>query len=153
MQAGRFEEAVTTLRHVADLQPNSPQAHDTMGHALLQAGRVKEAVASFQRAVELKPDSPQALTALAWVEATERDAPLNPEHAVRLASRAAELTGNRDAHVLDVLAAAYAVDGRLADAVRTSEAAETLAAAGTDPDLTAQIRARLSIYRRRSGQP
>jgi hypothetical protein len=49
-----------------------------------------------------------------------------------------------------VLAAAYAVSGRFLDAVRTSEAAEALAADGTDADLTAQIRARLSIYRRRS---
>ena len=83
--------------------------------------------------------------------ATERDAPLNPENAVRLASRAAELSGKRDAHILDVLAAAYAVDGRFADAVRTAEAAEAVAATGSDVDLLAQIRARLSIYRTRRG--
>jgi cytochrome c-type biogenesis protein CcmH/NrfG len=115
--------------------------------------QMREAASAFRQVVDLQPDSPQALTALAWVEATEHDAPLNPEHAIRLASRAAELTGQRDAHVLDVLAAAYAVDGRFPDAIRTSEAAEKLAAAGTDPDLTATIRARLSIYRRHTSQP
>jgi len=150
MQAGRYEEAVSTLRRVAELEPNSPQAHENLAVALMQAGHVKDATTSFQRAVDLQPDSPQALTALAWVQATEREAPLNPESAIRLASRAAELTGQRDAHILDVLAAAYAVSGRFLDAVRTSEAAEALAADGTDADLTAQIRARLSIYRRRS---
>jgi Flp pilus assembly protein TadD len=152
IQAHRVDEGLASFQRAVDLDPKNPAAHATLGQALLQAGQVKQAVAAFQQAVAVQPDSPQALASLAWVEATERDAPLNPEEAVRLASRAAELTGHRDAHILDVLAASYAVHGRFADAVRTSEAAEALAAAGTDPDLTAQIRARLSIYRRRSGQ-
>jgi tetratricopeptide (TPR) repeat protein len=151
MRTQRVDEALVSFHRAVLVGPNDPDAHGTLGQALLQAGRVKDAVASFQRAVDLTPDSPQALATLAWVEATERDAPLNPQHAVGLASRAAELSGKRDAHILDVLAAAYAVDGRLADAVRTAEAAEALAAAGPDTDLLAQIRARLSIYRTRHG--
>lgn len=153
MQAGRFAEAVSTLRRVTDKEPNSPQAWGNLGIAFSQMQQMSDAASAFRHAADLQPDSPQALAALAWLEATEHDAPLNPEHAIRLASRAAELTGQHDAHVLDVLAAAYAVDGRFPDAIRTSEAAEKLAVAGTDPDLTATIRARLSIYRRHSSQP
>lgn len=153
MQAGRFTEAASTLQHATEVEPKSPQSWGNLGVALSQMQHMREAAAAYQHAVDLQPESPQALTALAWIEATERDAPLNPEDAIRLASHAAELTGQHDAHVLDVLAAAYAVDGRFSDAIRTSEAAEKLAAAGTDAELTAQIRARLSIYRRRSSQP
>jgi Flp pilus assembly protein TadD len=153
LQAGRFADAVSTLRHVTEVRPKSAEAWGNLGVAYSQMQQMREAASAFQHAIDLQPDSPQALTALAWIEATEPDAPLNPEHAIRLASRAAELTGQHDAHVLDVLAAAYAVDGRFPDAIRTSEAAEKLAATGKDTDLTDQIRARLSIYRRHSRQP
>jgi predicted Zn-dependent protease len=151
MQAHRVDDALGAFRRAAQLKPDDPVVYGSLGQALLQAGRPREAAVALQRAVDAKPDSPDALTSLAWVQATEQDAPLNPGNAVRLASRAAELTGDRDAHILDVLAAALAVDGRMADAVRTSEAAEKLAGAGSDPQLTAQIRARLDIYRRRLG--
>jgi Flp pilus assembly protein TadD len=150
MQAHHVDDALAAFRRAAQLQPDDPLVHGSLGQALLQAGHPREAAVALQHAVDAKPDSPEALVSLAWVQATERDA-LNPDNAVRLASRAAELTGNRDAHVLDVLAAALAVDGRMADAVRTSEAAEKLATAGSDPQLTAEVRARLDIYRRRLG--
>jgi Flp pilus assembly protein TadD len=149
MRAHRVDEALAAFRRAVDLQPNDPIVYGSLGQALLQAGRPADAAVALQHAVQLKPDSPNALASLAWVQATERDAPLDPPSAVRLASRAAELTSNRDAHILDVLAAALAVDGRMADAVRTAEVAEKIAAAGDDLQLTTQIRARLAIYRRR----
>ena len=105
----------------------------------------------LREALRIQPDCLPALTLLAWLEATEPDAPHNPEEAVRLATHAADLSGKRDPYMLDVLAAAYASAGRLEDAIRTAETAETLAAAGADPDLAAQIRAHLSVYRSRSG--
>src|SRR5205085_745202 len=102
LQTQRVDDALASFEHLVQLAPNSPAAHATMGQAFLQAGRVREAAASFQRAVDVQPDSAQALASLAWLEATERDAPLNPEHAVRLAVRAAELSGQRDPRILDV---------------------------------------------------
>ena len=49
----------------------------------------------------------------------------NADEAIRLASRAAELSGRKDASVLDSLAAAYAAAGRFEEAVASAEAAET----------------------------
>jgi hypothetical protein len=80
---------------------------------------------------------------------TAPDTLRDPGEAIRLASRAADLSGRRDAYILDVLAAAYAAAGRFTDASRTAEAAEALAS-GSAPDLAAQIRAHLSLYRAKS---
>jgi hypothetical protein len=49
-----------------------------------------------------------------------------------------------------VLAAAYAAAGRFAEATETAGTAATLAA-GSSPQLAAQIRERLTLYR--AGQP
>ena len=75
----------------------------------------------------------------------------DPGEAVRLASRATELSGGRDPAILDTLAAAYAAAGRFEEAVRTAEAAEALFAAGSAPGPAAEVRARLNLYR--AGKP
>ncbi len=84
---------------------------------------------------------------LAWLLATMPTGDANAsEEALRLATRAAELTGRRDVNVLDSLAAAYAALGRMPEAVTTAETAETLART-SDPTMVEQIRARLALYR------
>jgi hypothetical protein len=69
---------------------------------------------------------------------------------MKLATRAADLSGRRDVAILDALAASYAAAGRFDEAARTAEAAERLAIESA-PHLVANIRARLARYR--SGQP
>ena len=150
MQAGQNDEAVVSLQRAVDLKPDYSEGHYNLAHAFTTVGRPGAAVGQFREALRVRPDWTPALASLAWLEATEADALRDPGDAVRLASRAADLTGRRDAQVLDVLAAAYAAAGRFAEASSTAEAAETLAA-GSAPDLAAQIRARLDLYR--AGQP
>jgi len=111
----------------------------------------RTAVGQLREALRVRPDWLPALMSLASLEATEPDAPRDSGDAVRLASRADDLSGRRDPKILDVLAAVYAAAGRFEDASRTAEAAQALASAGSDPDLAAQIRARVSVYRSMSG--
>jgi len=147
---GRAQEAVAPLRHAIELQPTA-EVHHTLAFALAAVGQPGDAVLHFHEAIRLRPDSPQILTDLAWLRATHPDAGTrDPEEAVRLATRAAELSGGRDPRILDTLAAAYASAGRFEDAVRTAEAAEIQAAASA-PDLAAGIQTRLNLYR--SGKP
>jgi hypothetical protein len=54
------------------------------------------------------------------------------------------LSERRDAQVLDVLAAAYAAAGQFTEANRTAESAAALA---STPDLSAQIKEHLDLYR------
>jgi Flp pilus assembly protein TadD len=150
MQAGRPQDAVESLRKAAELNPQYAEARYNLGHALIAAGRPVDAAAEFRAALQVKADWTPALASLAWLEATEPEGVRNPEDALRLATRAADLTGRRDAQVLDVLAAAYAAAGRFAEATATAESAMALAARSA-PELAGQIGERLKLYR--AGRP
>jgi Flp pilus assembly protein TadD len=146
IQAARFPEAVTTLKRAVELNPAHPEAHYNLANALATLGQPKAAQAEFREAVRLKPDWPLALASLAGLEAMSpevRDA----EDALRLATRAADLTGRRDPYILMMLARAQATAGRFVDATRTAEEAHSLAPAS---HLAAQISADLVLYRARS---
>ena len=146
IQAARFREAVASLKQAIELKPEFPEAHYNLANALATLGEPKAAQAEFREAVRLKPDWPVALASLAGLEAMSpevRDA----EDALRLATRAADLTRRRDAYILMMLARAEATAGRFADAARTAEEAQGLA---PPPSLMAQINTDLTLYRARS---
>jgi tetratricopeptide (TPR) repeat protein len=150
MQVGQPKEAVESLRKAADLNPRYAEARYNLGHALIAASQPADAAAQFRAALQVKPDWTPALASLAWLDATEAAGVRNPDEALRLATRAADLTAHRDAQVLDTLAAAYAAAGRFPEAIQTAETAVTLAATSA-PDLARQIDERLKLYR--TGQP
>jgi len=149
-RGGHPADAIQAFQHAIDLKTDFAEARYDLAQALTETGQAKAAAAQLRESLKIQPDSPPALASLAWLEATQPDAPRNPENAVRLATRAADLSGNRDPHILDALAMAYASAGRVPDAVRTAEAAAVMAAA-SDPALAAQIREHLAIYRNMSG--
>ncbi len=147
MAVGRFNEALPALRRALELKNDFPEAHYNLARVYANLTQTAEAVRHLRAAVELRADWLPALGQLAWLLATHADAGvLDPEEAVRLATRAAELSRGADAEILDSLAAAYAAAGRFEDAVRTAAEAAALAARSS-PDLAAQIRARLGLYR------
>jgi tetratricopeptide (TPR) repeat protein len=149
VRVGNFQDAVAPLRRAIELQPDG-KTHHALALALAGAGQPGAAIEHFQEAIRLRPDWVQAWADLAWLRATSPDAGLrDAAEAVRLASRAAELSGGRDPAILDTLAAAYASAGRFEEAIHTAQAAESLCAAA--PELAAEIRARLELYR--AGRP
>jgi hypothetical protein len=100
----------------------------------------------------LKPDYVEALNNVAWILATDREeAVRNGTEAVRLATRACELTGYKEAHVLGTLAAAYAEVGRFAEAVETAQKTCELALAAGKKETADTARARLKLYQ--AGKP
>ncbi len=64
---GRIQQAISCLRRVAELRPNSAQAHLHLGEVQERAEDLKAAQASYQRAVALQPDSPDLHCHLARV--------------------------------------------------------------------------------------
>ena len=69
-----------------------------------------------------------ALNGLAGIICTSEDATLrNGPEALRMAGRAAELTGRKDPEILKTLAAAYAELGNFVEAISTIEMAERAA--------------------------
>jgi tetratricopeptide (TPR) repeat protein len=86
---------------------------------LLELDRPAEAIEDLGRGIALGNRSPQAYNALAWVLATSpRDSLRDGARAKELARKACELSGWKEAYVIDTLAAAHAEAGEFDEAVR-----------------------------------
>ena len=72
--------------------------------------------------------------------------PLGGAEPVRLAERCCELTGRRDARMLDTLGAAYAGVGQFDKAVQTARQAAYIARNSQQSALADQIESRLALY-------
>jgi tetratricopeptide (TPR) repeat protein len=133
-------------------QPDYAEAHYQLGVLLLADKDAAGASRHWQAALRLKPDWLELLNNLAWLLATNPDPNVRDgTQAVKLASRAAELTGQRDPGALDTLAAAYAEAGQFKEAVAAAERGLKLAEAAGDKGLVDQLQARLELYR--AGRP
>ncbi|HSF16421.1 MAG TPA: tetratricopeptide repeat protein [Vicinamibacteria bacterium] len=142
---GDFEEARTHFQRALELKPAYPEARRNLGLALQRLGRLEAARTQFELALQASPDWPAAQSALARILATHPDPDRrDPQRAVRLADRAAELTRYENPTILDTLAAAYAAAGQFERATAVAEEALRLA---TDVELAGDIRARLSLYK------
>jgi Flp pilus assembly protein TadD len=151
LQVGRHAEAASALTGALRARPDYVEARYNLAHVYMLLGRHDDAVGELRKTLTHRPEWPPAMGMLAWLRATQGAVPGDePDEVVKLASRAAELTGRRDASILDALAASYAAAGRFTEATRTAEEAEALAAQSA-PQLAADIRARLERYR--AGQP
>jgi tetratricopeptide (TPR) repeat protein len=145
LQRGNPDEALRHLGEALRIDPGFYVAHYNMGHAFQRRGELSLAIQHFQQAVRLRPDWAPALTDLAWLLATASDSALrDATQAVRLAERAADLTGRRDAGALDALAAAYAAAGQFDQALENAQTALRLDPAGP---IAAAIREREELYR------
>ena len=152
MIQGKGEEAVVHLRQALQINPEYSDAHYNLGKALSLTGQKAQAMDHFRQAVRLRPKWPAALNHIAWILATDPDSNIrNSDEAVRFAERASQLTQNRDAAILDTLAAAYAESGRFGEAVKTAEKAMKLAYEANKENLAEEIRKSLKLYR--TGRP
>lgn len=145
---GRFAQALEPLRRVVRLRPDRADTYYYLGLALSETGQPDEAIAQLEIAAARMPSSPSPLRALAWLLATHPEAGRRePKRAIRLASRATELTEHRDPSALDALGAAYASAGDFERAAEAAEAAAQLAEAAGDRQHSTRIRERVALYR------
>lgn len=108
-----------------------------------QQGDYAGAARAFEAARPKLEGDPQFLNSYAWFLATSPEpSTRDGQKAIRLATRAADLTEQKDAAILDTLAAAFAESGNFAEAIRWQTAA--IAASNENPG----IKARLDLYRR-----
>ena len=146
-QRGDAEGAVREWRSALEIDPKHAESHDSLGDALEAQGRTAEALAHWRDAIELEPNDAHALRRAAWALATSADAAIrNGGDALRFAVRAVELSGGKDTHVLDTLAAAYAEKGQFADAALTARRAQVRAIEESQPALAEEIKARIALY-------
>jgi Flp pilus assembly protein TadD len=103
-------------------------------------GRIEEAIQHYREALNVDSNNPVVLNNLAWILATTSKPELrNGEEAVRLATKAVELTDRRLPRFIGTLAAAYAEAGQFSKAAQIAQTARVLAILANQPDEAAQI--------------
>jgi len=147
VETGRFKDAIEQLENGLPGEPNKAENYETLGSLYYQTGNYEQAIQSWSKAVNLKPDNTNALNSLAWLLATTGEVSAeNTNKAVKLAERACEMTGYKNAGMLDTLAAAYAAAGKFEDAVNTANQAIKIAETGGQQTVADDIRKRTKLY-------
>ena len=120
----QWGEAAEWFARAISSATTDPKAHYQFALALSHLRRTREAMSHYASALLLSPDFPDALDGLAWILATDPNPEFrNAAEAVRMAERAVELSGRKEAGKLKTLAAAYAEAGRFPEAISTAQAA------------------------------
>jgi len=124
------------------------QARQARADTLLSVGKHAEAIADFEILLKQKPDDDGLLNNFAWVLATSpedklRDGP----RAIKLATRACEVTEYKRPHILSTLAAAYAETGDFDTAAKWSGKAVELGA--DDKEVDEQLKKELESYQQK----
>jgi tetratricopeptide (TPR) repeat protein len=142
-----YDGAIADYDEALRLDPGYALAWINRGSARESEGDYEGALKDYAEAIRLNPQSPLGYARRAWILATcpvERFR--NGKEAIELATKACDLSGSKDASILDIRAAAHAEAGEFPNAVYwESRAAATVARATTnDVEL---YRRRLALYK------
>jgi 4-amino-4-deoxy-L-arabinose transferase-like glycosyltransferase len=133
-------------RPLYNLKPEAARRiHDARESA--KSGNFQEAFERYAQVLREEPDNALALIDVAWLLATAEKPELrNGPLAVRMASRAVELTDHRQIEFLQVLAAAFAESHQFDQAVETTHIAAALALVTGHRDMVDFNEKMLSFY-------
>ena len=152
LKKGQVAEAMVHYRKFLELEPANVEARNTLGTALIQQGHVREAIDQWQEVLALQPENGNAASNLAWVFATCSDDSIRDgTRAAQLGEKALRISGGKIPMIHKVLAAAYAENGRFADAVETAQRGAELATSQGNSPLAAELESNIAFYQ--SGRP
>lgn len=147
IQKGQLDLAIQNWQRAVTVQPDFAPAHSNLGNALLLKGQIAEAIQHWKSALATQPDMVSAQVNLAWVLATCPQASLRDgPSAVALAERANQLSGGENPIVLRTLAAAYAENGQLPNAIAAAQQALNEANLRGNRQAAAAIQEQLKFY-------
>jgi tetratricopeptide (TPR) repeat protein len=139
VQENRDQSPLNRLARAAGAREIDPRVHFNLAESFLKQGDFELAMQCYELVLLRQSDHIDAMNNLAWLLSTHADARLRDgKRAVVLAERAVALRP-MDPGLLDSLAAAYAEDGRFADAIRVSEPAARLARDSGLTDMASMI--------------
>ena len=142
---GDYSSALEDYNAAVQLDPRFAPAWEAAGAARQVLGEYQRAIQNYERAVNSDSGFARAHNNLAWLLAAAPDDLLRDGmRAVEHATKAAELSGFKEPHSLDTLAAAYAESGRF------EEWAERALQESTEAPRS-EIEERLTLYR--AGKP
>jgi tetratricopeptide (TPR) repeat protein len=140
---GKIDDALECLDQAIRLDPNRCEAYGVRAQVWSAKGDRDKMRQDLDEGIHRHPEDRFAWSLRAWALATSpvaehRDGPL----AVAAATKACELTFWKDAHCLDILAAAHAEAGNFSEAVKRAEQAVSL----TPKHKRAKYESRLALY-------
>ena len=142
----QFDKAIADYDRVIRITPKNSNEYVTRGSAYFQKGNYKEALSDFRKALQLFPNNNNALTYVASLRASCLEAPLRDgKEAIRMSSKACELSKWKEPVAISTLAAAYAEAGDFEQAVKYQTQAMTMNSE-YGPVLK-EARERLALYR------
>jgi hypothetical protein len=141
-------EAGAAFSKELEFNPALPAGHCGLGQALARQGKLEAARKEFQEALHLLPDYPEALNSLAWMLASNPHANIQDGNdAVKLATRACQLTRYQQSPEIQTLAVAYAAAERFDVAVAAAQKAHDLAVAQRRNHVAAQCLEMEELFR------
>jgi tetratricopeptide (TPR) repeat protein len=140
------DKAMADFDEAIRLDPTNSEAYRWRAHSRARAGQWPKAISDHEKAIEHHSRPFAACLDLAWLLATCPDMSVRDgKRAVRLATRARELGIN--GVVWDVVAAAFAEDGRFDEAMNYETKA--LADQSIPPDMRDRYLKRLELYKKK----
>lgn len=142
-------EAIAQYQTIIKDRSDFAPAYYNLGRALTFSGHPAEGIEHLREAFRIDPGFFSARNDLVWFLATHpNEAIRDPNEAVALATKTRDMTGSRNARVLDILAAAYASSGQYGKAVETAQEALTIMRRlpQNDDELVTDIQERLRLY-------
>ncbi len=139
----KWGEAINQYEQELQVDPQFQSAYLNIGRALEIQEKPAEAAARYRQALSIWPN---------WIEARLRLASLllsgngDTKEALQIAEETVRIAGRQHIVALDVLAAAYAAQGRFAEAVTTAREAMDKASASGQNELAVAILRRLRKY-------
>ena len=152
LERGNPEKAIKQYEQALKLSPRLVEARNNLATILSQKGEIDRAISELEEAIRVQPDNIDALNNLTWILAMPVGTGSEKRvRALPLAQRLQELVGNNNPKVLRTIAAAYAANGRLTEALDVAEQGVKLARGQADAALAEALEADLSTYRMRIG--
>ena len=127
MAEGSASDAVGEYREALAANPDNFWFRYGLGEALDKAGDSAQAEREFREILQKHPDDFVSNNEMAWFYATAADRHYrNPPVALEIARKAVELSRGEQGYILDTLAEAYYVNGKLGESLATEQKAVTL---------------------------
>jgi tetratricopeptide (TPR) repeat protein len=121
---GREREAIDDFDRVLILDPRISTAYIYRGLCRMKSGEYQGALSDYQKALEFNPKDASLHNNLAWLYATAKDEKVRDKiKALEHAVKAAEMSNEKNAEILDTLARVYFINGKIRDAVETEKKA------------------------------
>ncbi len=149
---GKTDEATGHYYQAIKYDPDYFEPQYNLAITFMDQGKFDDAVGHFQQAQRIRGDRPDVLSSIAFILATHPDdRKRDTKQAIDLGEYAVELSNYKDARSLDILAMAYASEGRFGQAVTTAQKAISLASAANADRHVKTIERRLELYKQ--GKP